>query len=329
MHMALRFCQVGGMVQVVCVVVGDTDRKQLVSIAADRNRPQKHIQRARIVLLSGEGLAVAEVVRQAGISRPAVWRWQARYAEAGVDALLRDKTRPPGTAKLGMATMAKILALTCSEPPGQVTHWTGRAMAKAAGVSLRSVQRIWDTHHLQPHRLRTFKRSSDPAFAEKVEDIVGLYMDPPMHTVVLSIDEKSQIQALDRTQPGLPLKPGKCGTMTHDYKRNGVTTLFAALNVRDGTVLGRCMAHHRHQEFVRALNAIERSVPAGKLIHAIADNYAPSGALPTATPSEPSASAPTNIPKCALGSSGIPDGCSTSPRPRHLGSTLSRASSQR
>jgi len=242
---------------------------------------------------------------------------------------LRDKTRPPGTAKLAMASVAKILALTCSEPPGQVTHWTGRAMAKAAGVSLRSVQRIWDTHHLQPHRLRTFKRSNDPAFAEKVEDIVGPYMDPPMHTVVLSIDEKSQIQALDRTQPGLPLKPGKCGTMTHDYKRNGVTTLFAALNVRDGTVLGRCMAHHRHQEFVRALNAIERSVPAGKLIHAIADNYAPSGAVPTAAPPEPSAPPPTNIPKRAPGSSGIPDGCSTSPRPRHPGSTLSRASSQR
>ena len=240
----------------------------------DRNRPQKHIQRARIVLLSGEGLTVAEVARQAGVSRPAVWRWQVRFAEAGMEGLLRDKTRPPGTAKLATATVAKILALTCSEPPGQVTHWTGRAMAKAVGISLRSVQRIWDAHHLQPHRLRTFKRSNDPAFAEKVEDIVGLYMDPPMHTVVLSIDEKSQIQALDRTQPGLPLKPGKCGSMTHDYKRNGVTTLFAALNVRDGTVLGRCMAQHRHQEFVRFLNAIERAVPAGKLIHAIADNYA-------------------------------------------------------
>ena len=258
------------MAQTVCVVVGGADQKQLSSIAMDR----KHIQRARIVLLSGEGLTVAEVARQAGVSRPAVWRWQVRFAEAGMEGLLRDKTRPPGTAKLATATVAKILALTCSEPPGQVTHWTGRAMAKAVGISLRSVQRIWDAHHLQPHRLRTFKRSNDPAFAEKVEDIVGLYMDPPMHTVVLSIDEKSQIQALDRTQPGLPLKPGKCGSMTHDYKRNGVTTLFAALNVRDGTVLGRCMAQHRHQEFVRFLNAIERAVPAGKLIHAIADNYA-------------------------------------------------------
>ena len=139
------------------------------------------------------------------------------------------KTRLPGTAKLTTATVAKILALTCSKPPGQVTHWTGRAMAEATGVSPRSVQRIWYAHHLQPHRPRTFKRSSDPDFAEKVEDIVGLYMDPPMHTVVLSIDEKSQIQALDRTQPGLPLKPGKCGTMTHDYKRNGALAMLRQL----------------------------------------------------------------------------------------------------
>jgi transposase len=203
-----------------------------------------------------------------------VWRWQVRYAQAGVDGLLRDKTRLPGRAPMPTATVANVLALTCSEPPGQATHWTGRAMAQAIGISLRSVQRIWDAHRLQPHRLRTFKRSNDPALAEKVEDIVGLYMDPPMHTVVLSIDEKSQIQALDRTQPGLPLKPGRCGTMTHDYKRHGVTTLFAALNVRDGTVMGRCMPRHRHQEFVRFLNAVERAVPAGRLIHAIADNYA-------------------------------------------------------
>ncbi len=262
------------MAQEVCVIVDAGDRARLAAITSDRNRPQKHVQRARIILLSADRLSVAEIARQAAASRPAVWRWQARYALAGVDGLLRDKTRPPGRAPVPTATVAKVLALTCSEPQGQATHWTGRAMAQASGISLRSVQRIWDTHRLQPHRLRSFKRSNDPAFAEKVEDIVGLTMDPPMHTVVLSIDEKSQIQALDRTQPGLPLKPGKCGTMTHDYKRNGVTTLFAALNVQDGTVLGRCMPQHRHQEFVRFLNAVERAVPAGKLIHAIADNYA-------------------------------------------------------
>ena len=262
------------MSQDVCVVVDAGDQARLTAIAVDRNRPQKHIQRAKVVLLSADRLPVAEVARRVGVSRPAVWRWQARYAQAGVGALLRDKSRPPGIAPVPTTTVAQVLALTCSEPLGQATHWTGRAMAQASGISLRSVQRIWAAHRLQPHRLRSFKRSNDPAFAEKVEDIVGLYMDPPMHTVVLSIDEKSQIQALDRTQPGLPVKPGRCGTMTHDYKRNGVTTLFAALNVRDGTVLGRCMSQHRHQEFVRFLNAVERAIPAGKLVHAIADNYA-------------------------------------------------------
>ena len=164
--------------------------------------------------------------------------------------------------------------MTCAEPPHQATHWTGRAMAEAAGISLSSVQRIWAAHKLQPHRVRSFKRSRDPAFAAKLVDIVGLYLDPPAHAVVLSIDEKSQIQALDRTQPGLPLKPGRCGTMTHDYVRHGTTTLFAALNVFDGRVIGRCMQQHRHEEFIRFLNDVERAVPAGKLIEAILDNYA-------------------------------------------------------
>jgi transposase len=256
------------MAQTVSVIVTAEERVRLAAIVGDRSRPLKHVQRARIVLHSADRLPVLEVARRASVSRPAVWRWQRRYAEEGVDGLLRDKTRPPGTAPVPMTTVAKVLALTCAEPPGETTHWTGRAMAAAVGLSLRTIQRIWEAHRLQPHRLRTFKRSSDPAFAEKVEDIVGLYMHPPAHAVVLSIDEKSQIQALDRTQPGLPLKPGKCGTMTHDYKRHGTTTLFAAFNVLDGVVLGRCMQKHTHREFIRFLNAVERAVPAGKLIHA-------------------------------------------------------------
>src|SRR5271154_2710116 len=262
------------MAQTVNVVVSEEDRQHLAAIVSDRSRPLKHVQRARIILRSAERLNVLDVAEAVGISRPAVWRWQARYAEQGVEGLLRDKTRPPGKTPLSTAKVAEVLALTCSEPPGEVTHWTGRAVAKIAGVSLRAVQRIWEQHRLQPHRLRTFKRSKDPAFAAKVEDIVGLYMSPPHHAVVLSIDEKSQIQALDRTQPGLPLKPGKCATMTHDYKRNGTTTLFAAFNVLDGAVLGRCMQKHTHKEFIRFLGTIEREVPAGKVIHAIADNYA-------------------------------------------------------
>lgn len=262
------------MAQTVSVIVSTEDRERLAAILSDRSRPMKHIQRVQAVLLSSERLPTQEVARRCGISRPSVWRWQRRFAEGGPEILLREPRRTPGTAPIPDVTVAKVIAMTCAEPPGEVTHWTGRAMAKVAGISLSSIQRIWRTHRLQPHRIRTFKKSNDPQFAAKVEDIVGLYMNPPAHAIVVSIDEKSQIQALDRTQPGLPLKPGKCRTMTHDYKRNGTTTLFAALNILDGTVIGRCMPKHTHQEFIKFLNAVERAVPAGKIIHAIADNYA-------------------------------------------------------
>jgi transposase len=265
------------MAQSACLVVSAGDRARLEASVADRNRPPKHVARARLVLLSADRRDVAAIGRQAGVSRPAVWRWQRRYAEAGVDGpllLLRDRPRKPGKAPLDDELVRRVVALTCAEPPGGTTRWTGRAMAAAVGISLRSVQRIWAAHRLQPHRTRGFKRSRDPDFAAKLAAIVGLYMAPPRHAVVLSSDEKSRIQALDRTQPGLPLKTGKCGTMTHDYKRNGTTALFAALSVLDGTVLGRCMQRHRRQEFLRFLNAVEAAVPAGKLIHCILDNYA-------------------------------------------------------
>jgi transposase/transposase-like protein len=266
-------CDSASMAHEICPIVAAEDRVRLEAIIADRNRSQKHVIRARIVLHSAERLSVAEVARRVGCGRPAVWRWQRRFAEAGVDGLLRDASRKPGKPPVPAAVVQRLIALTCAEPPGEATHWTGRAMAKAMGVSLRTVQRIWQTHRLQPHRIRTFKRSTDPDFAAKLEDVVGLYVAPPKHALVLSIDEKSQIQALDRTQPGLPLKPGKAGTITHDYVRNGTTTLFAALNVLEGTVIGRCMQRHRHQEFLRFLNAVEGAVPAGKVIHAILDNY--------------------------------------------------------
>lgn len=262
------------MAQTSCVILTADDRQRLAAIIGDRSRPLKHIQRARIVLHSDDRLPVLEVAKRAEASRPAVWRWQQRYAEEGVEGLLRDKTRPPGKPATPTDRVAKVLAVTCSEPPGETTHWTGRAVAAVVGLSLRTVQRIWEAHRLQPHRVRTFKRSNDPAFAEKVEDIVGLYMNPPAHAVVLSIDEKSQIQALSRTRPGTPVAPGRPATMTHDYKRHGTTTLFAALNVLDGTVIGRCMQRHRNQEFIRFLNQVEAAVPAGKVIHVVLDNYA-------------------------------------------------------
>jgi transposase len=258
----------------ITIDVNPADRVRLLAVAAGRNSPQKHVWRAQIVLLSADGRGTAEIMRLTGKSKTCVWRWQARFMSAGVDGLLHDKTRPSRIPPLGVEVADRVVALTLTGPPGETTHWTSAAMAEAVGISGSSVQRIWRRHGLQPHRMRQFKLSNDPQFAAKVRDIVGLYVDPPAHAVVLSVDEKSQIQALDRTQPGLPLKKGRCGTMSHDYKRNGTTTLFAALNVLDGGVIGRCMQQHRHQEFIRFLNAIEAHVPAGKLVHVILDNYA-------------------------------------------------------
>jgi transposase len=232
------------------------------------------VWRANIILATADGCGTFEIMRRSGRSKPVVWRWQERFMQEGVEGLLRDKTRKPGKAPLPAEIVQRVVDLALSPPPGETTHWTGRMLAKAVGVSLRSVQRILEAHQLAPHRIRTFKLSKDPEFADKLRDIVGLYVDPPAHAVILSVDEKSQIQALDRTQPGLPMKKGRAGTMTHDYKRHGTTTLFAALNVLEGNVIGRNMQRHRHQEFIRFLNAIEAEVPAGKLIHAIVDNYA-------------------------------------------------------
>ena len=258
----------------ISIEVSAADRARLERVVADRNSTQKHVWRARVILASGEGCGTAEIMRRAGVSKPSVWRWQRRFRDAGVDGLLRDKTRKPGLPPLASSVVDRVVELTLGDPPGETTHWTGRAMAAAVGISLRSLQRIWAAHGLEPHRVRRFKLSKDPAFAAKLRDVVGLYLDPPAHSLVLSVDEKSQIQALDRTQPGLPMKKGRAGTMTHDYLRHGTTTLFAALNVLDGTVIGQCMARHRHQEFIRFLNRVEAAVPAGKLVHAILDNYA-------------------------------------------------------
>ena len=257
------------------VKVTAKDRAKLEAIVVDRNSPQKHVWRARIILLTADGCGTAAIMRGSGVSKTAVWRWQERFMIEGVEGLLRDKTRPARLAPLGVEVEARVVQATLERAPlGETTHWTAPAMAKVQGISVSSVQRIWRRHGLQPHRTRQFKLSNDPQFAAKLRDIIGLYVSPPTHAMVLSIDEKSQIQALDRTQPGLPLKKGRCGTMTHDYKRHGTTTLFAALNVLDGKVIGRCMQRHRHQEYLRFLNAVDATVPTGKHVHAIVDNYA-------------------------------------------------------
>ena len=258
----------------ISIVVSPSDRQRLRAVIGDRNAPQKHVWRCRIVLFTADGLGTAAIMREAGISKSAVWRWQERFMREGVEGLLRDKTRPSRIPAFGPDVAERIVTLTLDDPPGETTHWTADAMAKATGISASAVRRIWKAHGLQPHRYRRFKLSNDPKFVDKLRDVVGLYVDPPAHAIVLSVDEKSQIPALDRTQPGLPLKKGRAGTMTHDYKRHGATTLFATLNVLDGTVIGRCMQRHRHQEFIRFLNAVEAEVPASKVIHAILDNYA-------------------------------------------------------
>jgi len=256
------------------ITLDEADRRRLEAIVADRNTPQKHVWRCRIVLLSADGVGTNGIMAATGTAKTTVWRWQERFVAEGVDGLLRDKTRPPGKAPVPAKQVAELVRLTLAPPPHEATHWTAQAMAKVVGLAVSTVQNIWKAHGLAPHRFRAFKLSTDPAFAEKLEAIVGLYVDPPAHAVVLSLDEKSQIQALDRTQPGLPMKKGRGATLTHDYKRNGTTTLFAALNVLDGTVVGRNMQRHRHQEFIRFLNALERDVPASKVVHVILDNYA-------------------------------------------------------
>src|ERR1700682_3796123 len=256
------------------IVLQRKGRAELERLLADGNTAQKIAKRARIVLMSADGHGVMAIMREAGVSKTTVWRWQEYFVEAGVGGLIKGRTKPPGKKPISAAIKLKIVEKTVKEHPAAATHWSVRTMAEEMGVSHTSVQRIWAGHGLKPHQVKSFKVSNDPDFAKKVEDIVGLYLDPPEKALVLSIDEKSQIQALDRTQPGLPLKKGRAGTMTHDYKRNGTTTLFAALDIATGKVIGQCMARHRHQEFIRFLNKINRETPARRELHLIVDNYA-------------------------------------------------------
>ena len=254
--------------------LGAAERSELEAVVANRNSPQKHVWRAKIVLLTADAHGTADIMRATGKAKTVIWRWQERFGEEGVAGLWRDKTRPSRIPPLSSAVAERVVALTLAGPPPTASHWTGAAMAKAAGISVSSVQRIWRAHGLRPHLVRRFKLSNDPQFAAKLKEIVGLYVNPPNHAIVLSVDEKSQIQALDRTQPGLPMKKGRAGTITHDYKRHGVTTLFAALDVLEGKVIGQCMKRHRHQEFIRFLNVIDAKVAKKKTVHVIIDNYA-------------------------------------------------------
>jgi len=257
----------------VAITLTEEERARLTTWARSRTAPVRLAARAKIVLLAAAGRTNREIAAELGIERTIVGRWRNRFAAQRLAGIERER---PGRGR--RATKRKhwartIVEVTLHTTPKDATHWSVRSLAKHLGVDKSLVQRVWRAHELAPHRVRTFKLSRDKRFVEKLIDVVGLYLRPPEHALVLSVDEKCQIQALDRTQPGLPLKKGRCGTMTHDYKRHGTTTLFAALEMASGKLIGQCMPRHRHQEWLKFLKLIDAQTPAELDLHLIADNY--------------------------------------------------------
>ena len=252
------------------------DRRVLESWVRSRTLPRRQVERAKIVLAAFRGESSRGIAASVGIARDTARLWMRRYEADGLDGIERDRPRPGRPRKITRKVEEDIVQKTTGEnpPPEESTHWTSRLMGKALGIDHVSIWRVWRKYGLKPHQIRRFKLSRDPRLVEKLHDVVGVYMNPPDNAVVFSFDEKSQIQALDRTQPGLPLKKGRAGTMTHDYKRHGTTTLFAALNVATGHVIHECMPRHRHQEFLKFIKTVERSVDPDLEIHVILDNYA-------------------------------------------------------
>ena len=253
----------------------DTSTDRQLRVLSKRRRVQARVQqRARLILLAAEGWRNKDIAVQVALDRRQVALWRRRFIEGGIEALMQDASRPGRTPRVTAEVEARIVNTTLHEKPVAATHWSTRTLAAHLGLSATTIRRVWNRNGLKPHRRETFKLSRDPQFIDKLHDIVGLYLNPPEHALVFSCDEKSQIQALDRTQPGLPMKPGRAGTMTHDYKRNGTTTLFAALNVLDGTVISMCQPQHRHEEWLKFLRLIERKTPKHLTVHLIVDNYA-------------------------------------------------------
>ena len=255
------------------ITLDEVERNQLIKINQSRNTPARLIERVRIVLLASEGKENLAIAKELGIARQTAGIWRNRYAKFGFAGIEKDAPRSGRKESIDKKIKDEIIRKTLEEKPPNATHWSRSLMAAEMNVSDSTVGRIWKQNGLKPHLAKTFKLSNDPKFVEKLENIIGLYMSPPEHAIVLSCDEKSQIQALDRTQPGLPLKKGRCGTMTHDYKRNATTSLFAALNILDGTIISSCMKKHRHQEWIKFLNTIKRETPEDKDVHIICDNY--------------------------------------------------------
>jgi transposase len=257
------------------VKLSNDEREQLEKLSRARTATVRLAQRSKMIVMAAAGIPDLKIAAELGVARQTVARWRGRFIRNGIAGIEKDAPRPGRKPQISSQRVQKVVRMTTQKKPLDATHWSTRSMAQAAGISEASVRRIWKRHGLKPHLLRSFKLSNDPLFAEKVEDIVGLYLNPPEHALVLSVDEKSQVQALDRTQPGLPLKKGRAGTMTHDYKRNGTTTLFAALNTLDGKVISTCMPRHRHQEWLKFLRLIDKSTPKRKQLHLIVDNYSP------------------------------------------------------
>ena len=255
------------------IVLSPEERGTLHRWARARSVAQRLVQRARIVRLAADGVQSQDIARTLQISRPTVQLWRQRFLALRLPGLEKDAPRPGRIPKISARKIQAVVTATLHERPTNATHWSTRTMAAAQGLSEATIRRIWRQHGLKPHLVKTFKLSRDRSFVEKLCDVVGLYLNPPDKSLVLCVDEKSQIQALDRTQPGLPMKKGRLGTRTHDYKRNGTTTLFAALSMLDGKVIGDCMPRHRHQEFIRFLKRIDAETPAALDLHLIVDNY--------------------------------------------------------
>src|SRR5216684_2956972 len=255
------------------LVLSDEQRAYLATLSKSQTEPHRLVLRARVLLLASTGLANTEIADQVGVSRSSVIAWRERFGDEGIHKL--GKVRPGRGRKPMIAPerVEGIVADTVQTKPAGQTHWSCRSMARHAGVGHATVQRIWSARGIKPHLVETFKLSNDKRFEEKLVDVVGLYLNPPDKAVVLCVDEKSQIQALDRTQASLPMKKGRAGTMTHDYKRNGTTTLFAALSMLDGSVVGQCLPRHRHQEFLKFLRHLDREFPDELELHLIVDNY--------------------------------------------------------
>ena len=257
--------------------ITEEQRKIIDAWARAKKTPQRIVLRSRICLLASNDVSHNAIAKRLNTSRSTVNLWINRFKEQGLTGISEDATHGTSTRCLDVEKVKSIVEATLHTKPKDATHWSTRTMAKAQGVSHSTIQRIWDAHGLQPHRVKNFKLSSDKRFEEKLTDVVGVYLNPPDKAVVLCVDEKTQVQALDRTQPGLPMKKGRCGTMTHDYKRNGTTCLFAAMNVLEGKVLGACYPRHRHIEFLKFLRAINREVSGNLDIHMILDNYGTHG----------------------------------------------------